>query len=112
MNVASSEPDRDAPKALRFGVLVVASHNEFRKSQDRFTTMVGESPGLPRLSHICPSSLDGTSDGGGSWRAKPVPAQPFCSPPRLVQRDAHEVRLSEAEQSRLLLIGHLIKVCP
>ena len=101
MDVSPPEPDEDTAEALRFRVLVVACHNELRKRQNRFAPMVGECSGFPWLSHIFPLSLNGPSNGGGCWCAKPVPAKPFGSPPRFVQRDAHEVRLGEAEQPRL-----------
>ena len=112
VNVAAFEPDQDTPKALRFRVLVVASHHILEQGKDSFTTVVGEGPGRPRLCLVFPTSLDGMPNGGGSWCAKPVPAQAFGSPPGFVQRDAHEVRFCEAEQARLLVLGHLIKVGP
>ena len=112
VNVAAFEPDQDTPKALRFRVLVVASHHILGQGKDRFTTMVGEGPGPSRLGLVFPTSLDGLPNGGGSWCAKPVPAQAFGSPPGFVQRDAHEVRFCEAEQARLLVLGHLVQVGP
>ena len=112
MYVASSEPDQDAAEALRFRVLVMASHNELRERQDRLASMVSEGPGFSGLSPICPINLSSLTNGGGGWRAEPVPAQPPGSPPRFVQRDAQGVRLGEAKQPRHLTNGHLIEVSP
>ena len=112
MNMASFEPDQNTPKAFRFGVLVVASHHKVRERQDRFSSMIGESPGNSGLSHFTSTSFDGLPDGGCGWRAKPVPAKRSGPPPRLVKRDTHQVRLSETQQPRLLVLTHFVKVSP
>ena len=112
VNMAPLESDQDAPKALRLRVLVVASNNELRESQDRFTSMVGESPGFSWLSHPLNVIFQRISDSRGGRRAKPVPAKRPGAPPRLVEREAHQVRLSETKQPWFLLFLHFVQISP
>ena len=97
MDVSPFEPDQNAAETLCFGILVVISHDELGKRQDRLAPMVGERSGFPCLCTTFPFCLDGPSNGRGGWRAEPVPAEPSGSPPRFVQRDAKKMRLGEAE---------------